>query len=181
MTNLFRRCLLAMAAAGLLAGCASNNIERYTSEKPALDLAQYFQGKTIGHGMVTDRSGAVIRRFVVRIDGQFSGNTGVLDEHFDWSDGEKERRVWRLEKAGPQQWIGRADDVDGVANGEVRGNSLRWGYVLNLKTKDGSVYKIDFDDWMHLIDPEGRVLMNRAIFSKFGIHLGEVIISFQKL
>ena len=40
-----RRCLLALATGTvLLAGCASQNIEQYAAEKPALDLAQYFNG-----------------------------------------------------------------------------------------------------------------------------------------
>ena len=78
-----RIALLAAAAAMIgLQGCAGPSVERYAQEKPALDLAQYFQGRTTGWGMVTDRSGEVTRRFVVQIDGRFEGNTGVLDETF---------------------------------------------------------------------------------------------------
>ena len=106
---------LAMLTLVGLQGCAGLSVERYSKEKPTLDLAQYFQGRTTGWGMVTDRSGEVTRRFVVQIDGHFVGTTGVLDEVFDWSDGEKQRRIWRLEKIGPNRWRGTADDVVGEA------------------------------------------------------------------
>jgi len=161
----------------LLAGCAGPQVEQYAAEKPALDLERYFSGSTTGWGMVTDRSGAVTRRFVVKIEGRFEGNTGTLDEHFDWSDGEKQRRIWRLEKVGPQRWIGRADDVVGEATGEIAGNALRWRYTLAVPIQ-GRVIHLSFDDWMVLIDD--KVLMNKAQFSKFGIHLGEVTLSFQR-
>jgi hypothetical protein len=37
---------------------------------------------------------------------------------------------------------------------------------------------VTFDDWMFLIDE--RVMLNRAVMSKFGFRLGEVFIAFNK-
>ena len=34
------------------------------------------------------------------------------------------------------------------------------------------------DDWMYLVDE--RVMLNKAVMSKFGIYLGEVTLSFTK-
>jgi hypothetical protein len=73
-------------------------MNQYANEKPRLDLAQYFGGQTTGWGMVQDRFGNVTRRFVVQIDGRFDGDQGTLDEKFEWSDGEKQQRIWRLKK-----------------------------------------------------------------------------------
>ena len=72
---------------------------------------------------------------------------------------------------------GRADDVIGEALGETQGNAFRWGYTLSLPV-DGSVYEVQFDDWMYLMDE--RVMLNKAHMSKFGIGLGEVTLSFVK-
>ncbi|MFZ9812718.1 MAG: DUF3833 family protein, partial [Burkholderiaceae bacterium] len=102
---------------------------------------------------------------------------GTLDEYFDWSDGEKQRRIWRLEQVGPGKWIGRADDVVGEATGEIAGNALHWRYTLAVPVQ-GRVINMAFDDWMVLIDD--KVMLNRATFSKFGIRLGEVTLSFQR-
>ena len=52
-----------------------------------------------------------------------------------------------------------------------------WKYKFNLKIGNKTV-KVDFDDWMFLV--EDNVLMNRAVFSKFGLKLGTVIITFKK-
>lgn len=174
-----RRVMLAATATTLLglAGCASQNIEPYAAERPQLDLAQYFNGKVIAHGIFQDRSGQVVRRFTVDMDGRWDGNQGVLDEHFTYSDGKKERRIWRLTKHADGRYTGTADDVVGTASGRAVGNAFQWAYTLNLPV-DGKVYEVQFDDWMYLIDE--RVMLNRATMSKFGIRLGEVTLSFQK-
>lgn len=179
MTTLPRRRLLAAAgAAALVAGCASAPTPAdYAAEEPALDLKRYFDGPLIAHGVFTDRAGKVQRRFIVQMTGRWTGNQGELDERFTYSDGSAERRVWKLTDLGQGRWRGVADDVIGEAQGEVAGNALRWRYTLALPV-DGTVYHVDFDDWMWLIDE--RVMLNKARMSKFGILLGEVTLAFSK-
>ena len=162
----------------LLCGCANQNIESYATERPQLDLAQYFNGKVIAHGIFQDRSGQVVRRFTVDMDGRWDGDQGVLDEHFTYSAGNKERRVWHLTKHANGHYSGTADDVIGTAKGRAVGNAFQWAYTLQLPV-DGKVYEVQFDDWMYLVDE--RVMLNRAAMSKFGVRLGEVTLSFQKL
>lgn len=160
-----------------LAGCAGNGVEQYRSAQPALDLSRYLNGQIEGWGMFQDRSGKVIKRFHVQIDARWDGDTGVLDEHFEWSDGTRSRRVWTLTRQADGSFEGRADDVVGTARGEVAGNALRWRYVLALPV-DGRVWHVDFDDWMFLMDE--RVMLNRSFMSKWGVHLGEVTLSFMR-
>jgi Protein of unknown function (DUF3833) len=160
----------------LLAGCASHKISDYTAEKPKFDMKQYFNGRIIAHGIVTDRSGKVTRRMVVDMKCTWNGDVGTLDEDFTYADGKKEKRVWTIRKQG-DRYIGTAADVIGEAVGEAAGNALNWKYVLSLDV-DGKNYQIDFDDWMWQIDD--KVLINRAVFSKFGFTLGEVLITFNK-
>ncbi|NYS36687.1 DUF3833 family protein, partial [Streptococcus danieliae] len=75
------------------------------------------------------------------------------------------------------RFIGTAPDVVGEAVGEVAGNALRWQYVLALPV-DGTLYHVDFEDWMFLMDD--KVMLNRAVMSKFGVGLGAVTLSFSK-
>lgn len=173
-----RRALLAASLAWLLGGCASQQLASYAAQRPALDLKTYFNGRLIAHGMFQDRSGQVVRRFVVEMTGTWNGNQGVLDERFTYSDGKTERRVWRLIDDGNGRYRGSADDVVGEASGQVSGNAFQWRYTLRLPV-DGRVYEVQFDDWMYLIDE--RVMLNRAEMRKFGIRLGEVTLSFTKL
>ena len=172
-----RRTFLIAAAALLLGACAGPNVADYAAEKPVLDLKTYFNGELEAHGIFTDRSGRVQRRFVVMMTGTWTGNQGTLDERFTYSDGKTERRVWRLTDEGNGRWTGRADDVVGVAEGSAAGNALNWRYTLKLPV-DGSVYEVQFDDWMYLMDE--RVMLNKAVMSKFGIRLGEVTLAFYK-
>lgn len=164
-------------AATLLVGCASPDVTRYATERPALELDQFFNGKIIAHGIFQNRSGEVVRRFTVDMDGKWEGNQGVLDERFTYSDGSTQRRVWHLTRLADGRYRGRADDVIGEAQGQVAGNALRWNYTLALPV-DGSTYHVQFDDWMILMSPQ--TMLNRATMSKFGVRLGEVLLSFQK-
>jgi Protein of unknown function (DUF3833) len=173
-----RRALTVCAAALTLAACASAPTPAdYASESPKLDLRSYFSGPLTAHGLFTDRSGKVVRRFTVKMTGTWSGNQGVLDEDFTYSDGKREKRVWRLTDLGGGRYSGRADDVVGEAVGTAAGNALNWRYTLALKL-DERVINVEFDDWMYLMDE--RVMLNRAAMSKFGIYLGEVTLAFTK-
>jgi hypothetical protein len=172
-----RRLFLAASAAMLLSACAGPRVDDYADQKPVLDLKTYFNGELVAHGVFSDRSGKVVRRFEVQMTGTWSGSQGTLDERFTYSDGKTERRVWKLTDEGNGRWSGRADDVVGVAEGRAAGNALNWRYTLRLPV-DGSVYEMQFDDWMFLMDE--RVMLNKAVMSKFGIRLGEVTLAFYK-
>ena len=62
--------------------------------------------------------------------------------------------------------------------GQARGNALNWRYTLRIPV-DGRSWEIEFDDWMFLVDPQ--LMINRAVMRKFGIRVGEVLLSFQRL
>jgi len=175
-----RRMLLAFGAAAstlVVSGCASQKVDAYASEKPALDLQQYFNGMLDAYGVFTDRSGSVVKRFTVVMRCTWQGDEGVLDEDFTYSDGTKQKRIWRLSKLSDGRYTGTADDVVGTAQGQVQGNAFHWTYTMALPV-DGSVYHVEFDDWMYLISDQ--VMLNKASMRKFGIQLGEVTLAFTK-
>ncbi len=180
MMMMKRRLILALASVSatlLLGGCASQSIENYASQQPALDLQQYFNGTLDAYGVFTDRSGAVVKRFTVLMLCSWTGDDGVLNEDFSYSDGTKQTRIWHLKKLGNGRFVGRADDVVGEALGESRGNAFHWTYTMRLPV-DKSVYEVQFDDWMYLVTD--KVMLNKAAMSKFGVQLGEVTLSFTK-
>jgi hypothetical protein len=175
-----RRCVLlsALAGATALVGCASPQPADYAREQPVLALERYFNGRVLAHGLFQKRGGEVVRRFTVVMDCHWEGDQGVLDEAFTYSDGSTQRRIWRLTRHADGRYTGRADDVVGEAHGQVAGNAFRWHYTLRLPV-DGTTYEVQFDDWMYLIDE--RVMLNRATMRKFGVRLGEVVLSFTKV
>ena len=169
--NLLLVSLLAMS------GCASIDVERYRAERPELRLEEYFNGTLDAWGMFQKRDGEVLKRFKVVVEASWTGNRGVLDEHFTYSDGSTQRRVWHITKTADNQYQGEADDVVGIARGVVAGNALHWAYTLRLPV-DGKEYAVVFDDWMYL--QEDGVLLNRSVMKKFGFKLGEVTLFFRK-
>ena len=173
----FSRWLPALALAAALAGCAAPDVADYSAQRPALDLSSYFNGRIEAWGMFSDRSGKVVKRFTVVLDCRWQGNEGVLDEDFTYSDGSKQRRIWKITRGTDGRYTGRADDVVGEAQGQARGNALRWNYTLALPV-DGRTWNVQMDDWMYLMDD--RVLLNKTVMTKFGVKLGEVTLSFRK-
>lgn len=170
------------SAALAMTGCGTRpQIVDYANEKPVFDLKSYFNGRVDGWGIFTDRAGKVARRFLVAMTCSWNGEEGILDEDFIYSDGKKEKRIWRMKRMvgtdGVVRYEGRADDVVGIGTGEQRGNAFRWGYALALPV-DGKVYEVQFDDWMYQLDD--KVVINKATMSKFGITLGELVVTFTK-
>jgi hypothetical protein len=177
MTPTLRRRHLLAAGALTLAGCAAPDATRYATERPLLRLEEYFDGRVDAWGLFTDRSGQVVKRFTVAMQCSWQGDQGVLDEDFTYSDGTKQRRIWRVRRLGDGRYSGRADDVVGEAQGQAAGNAIRWTYTLALPV-DGRTWHVQMDDWMYLMDES--TLLNRTAMSKFGIHLGDVTIAFRK-
>lgn len=174
--KLIKRLSSAIVGLLLLAGCATPGVDSYRAETPVLDVRSYFNGTVDGWGMVQDRSGKLLRRFHVVIVASWNGDTGTLDEHFEWSDGSRQQRIWTIVKNG-NRYTGSAADVLGDAAGEAAGNALRWNYVLQLPAEQGG-YAVDVDDWMYLVDED--TLLNRSSINKLGIRFGEITIAFRK-
>lgn len=173
-----KRFWLALVLVGGLAACTG---------KPALDdpklsqaefnLEDFFDGHVTAQGQFQDVFGTVRRRFVVEITGVWDGRVLTLTEDFSYADGSKEQRIWSLTKTGAQTWQGTAPGVIGTAQGEERGDTFNWTYQIDLPVPDGTM-RVRFDDWMWQLS-ETRVL-NRAYMKKYGVDIGEVIITFEK-
>ena len=170
--------LTVLTALWILTGCSNMNPEDFAGTEPNLVLEEYFAGQTRAWGIFEDRFGNLRRQFTVDITGTWDGEELVLDEHFHYSDGEKDRRIWRIGRLDEHTYEGRADDVIGVAEGTAYGNAVNWRYEIDLKVGDGS-WRVRFNDWMFL-QPNG-VLINRARVKRWGFDIGEVTLTFMKL
>ncbi len=128
--------------------------------------------------MVLDRSGNLLRRFEVDLVGTWKGDKGELAEWFSFDDGEKSTRIWYLEKTGENSYQGYADDVIGIAKGQTSGSVLYWNYDLDIKV-DGTLYTVNLDDWMFLMD-ENR-LFNKTEMTKFGFRVGTIVLYIERI
>jgi hypothetical protein len=174
------RALLILGLTLFLAACGGRPaLDDPPLGEAQLNLEEFFAGDLVAYGQFQDVFGTVRRRFVVAIDGTWDGETLRLVEDFTYEDGSTEQRVWTLTKTGPDTWQGTAPGVIGMATGEERGDTFNWQYTIDLPIGDGETLRVSFDDWMWLLS-EDR-LLNRAYMFRYGVRIGEVIISFEKL
>ncbi len=162
-----------------LNSCSSVNIKDIPDSNPKFVLEEYFAGATEAWGIVLDRSGVPIKQFNVKLNGtKTKENILVLDEQFTYSDGKKEERVWTITKTSEDNYEGTAKDVNGSAVGISKGHALNWKYSLKVPV-DGKDIDINFNDWMFL-QSDGSTLINKAVMTKYGIYVGEILIFFRK-
>ncbi len=166
-----------MAIMSILTACSGPTLNHYKGTEPPLDLKAYFNGPIKAWGVVQDRKGHVTRRFDISMVGTWDGDTGTLEEHFDYYDGKTQKRTWTIKKIADNSYEGSADDIIGMATGNLEGNAMRWAYVMDLDVGD-KTYRITFDDWMFLMND--GVLINRSYLKKFGITVAELTIFMQK-
>ena len=169
--------IAAVVSVALLGACSTTQIQDYARETPVLELRDYFNGALDAYGIFTDRSGKVVKRFTVVMNCTWTGDTGVLDKAFTYSDGTTQRRIWHLTRHANGRYSGQADDVVGRAEGQQSGNAFNWTYTLALPL-DGRVIEVQFDDWMYLMND--KVMLNKAAMRKWGVGLGDVTLSFFK-
>lgn len=162
---------------GLLSSC-STAIDHYRDSSPNFKLEAFFNGPLRAYGMVQDYSEQVTRRFIVNMIARWEGNEGILEEDFIYADGEKQRRVWYLNKLSEHHYQGRADDVVGIAEGHVEGFALNWNYTLQVPI-DGEIMEFQLDDWMYLVDENH--LLNRATMKKFGLPVAEITLYIERV
>ncbi len=161
-----------------ITSCSSYETKDYAANKPVLDIRQYLSGNVTAHGMIFDWKGKATRHFIATIKGQWQGENGTLTEHFTFSDGKTQERIWQISFNDKHNFTAKAGDVIGEAVGSQHGNAVNMSYVLRHKEDDGSTIDLTVDDWLFLTN-EG-VLLNRTKLYKFGIEVGEVFIAFTK-
>ena len=169
LTAYLTTAILALA----LSACSTVEVSDYSDLKPDLVLNDFFNGSLSAHGVVKDRSGRVIRIFNASIDASWDAGTGTLDEDFIFNDGEKQRRVWKLEPQDDGSYLGTAADVEGEGLLTQAGNSVFLDYVLQIPYGEGTV-DVRVDDRMYLVSP--GVLINESQMTKFGVRVGSILL-----
>ena len=161
-----------------LTGCAKDmKPTDFKDQKPRLVIEKYLSGNVKAWGVLQNRSGKVTRQFKADLNGKWDGNTLILDEIFNWNDGEKQTRKWTIKKIDEHNYEGTASDVVGKAIGYSYGPAFKFEYVLLVPIK-GKNIKITFDDWIFMQDE--RIAINRATMTKFGIKVAELTVMFVK-
>ena len=151
--------------------------EDFKDKKPRLIIEEYLSGEVKAWGVLQNRSGKVTRQFSAILDGKWDGKELILDETFNWDDGEVQKRQWKINKIDQHNYEGTAGDVVGKAKGFSYGPAFKFEYVLLVPVK-GREIKITFDDWIFMQNE--KVAINRAKMTKFGIRVADLTVVFVK-
>lgn len=171
--------LISIILTFFLTNCASNKMkpEDFKGKEPRLIIEKYLDGNVKAWGLLQNRSGEVTRQFSADLNGKWDGKQLILDEKFNWTDGELQTRQWTINKIDEHHYEGTASDVVGTAKGFSYGPAFKFEYVLLVPVK-GKNIKITFDDWIFMQDE--RVAINRATMTKFGFKVAELTVMFVK-
>ena len=91
--------ILLIIVLSLVTSCSNNmKPEDFKNTEPTLLIEEYFNGKVKAWGILQDRNGKVTRQFKANLIGSFNDNIITLDEDFYWTDGEKQKRTWKIKK-----------------------------------------------------------------------------------
>ena len=172
--------ILLIIFAQFITSCSSNSSmkpEDFKDKKPRLIIEEYLSGEVKAWGILQNRSGKVTRQFSAILNGKWDGKELILDETFNWNDGEVQKRQWKINKIDEHHYDGTAGDVVGTAKGYSYGPAFKFEYVLLVPVK-GKEIKITFDDWIFKQDE--KIAINRATMSKFGFKVAELTVFFVK-
>ena len=176
----FIQSILLIISLFLITSCSNNSSmkpEDFKNKEPRLIIEEYLSGNVKAWGVLQNRSGKVIRQFSADLDGKWDGKRLILDEKFNWDDGEIQTRQWQITKIDDNNYEGKAGDVVGKAKGFSYGPAFKFEYVLLVPVK-GKEMKITFDDWIFKQDE--RVAINKATMKKFGFKVAELTVVFVK-
>lgn len=171
--------ILLLPAVALLSACSvSLSGDDYVEQAPVFNLEAFFDGHVKAWGIVQNRSGEVVQRFEVDIQGRRIDGQLILDETFSYGLGEgPEKRVWTITDKGNGEYQGTASDITGQATGKSFGNAFNFAYEMDLPVDD-TTYRVQFDDWFFALND--NAMMNRSYIKKFGLVMAEVTIFMQR-
>lgn len=167
--------LLKVAAVIMIAALASACATRPHIPAEAADTAflaeRDLAGASVARGEFRTITG-VRRGFTAHLNGSWDGETLVLVEDFEFDDGERDRKTWRLRRIAPGRYLGTREDVVGEALGYQDGRAFRLEYNIVLPSENGRGRQVRFRDVM-VLDGRGDVL-NEATIGWFGVRVGSV-------
>jgi hypothetical protein len=160
-----------MLAAALASACATRPPVPASAAPDPFVIERDLVGSSVARGEFRTITG-VRRTFTARLNGSWDGRTLTLVEDFEFDDGERDRKTWRLERVAPGRYVGTREDVVGQAVGVQDGAAFRLEYDIRLPSDTGRGRKVRFRDIM--VRAENGDIVNDATVGWFGFRVGSV-------
>ncbi|MEM8772511.1 MAG: DUF3833 family protein [Pseudomonadota bacterium] len=164
--------LLMAPVAVAASACATRPVTPSSiSESRSFVVERDLVGKSVGRGVFKSLVGPD-RAFTAYLDGSWDGQTLTLVEDFEFDDGEKDRKTWRLTRQADGTFVGTREDVVGEARGYHDGDAFRLEYLVDFPKDGGGATRVGFRDV--LILREDGAIFNKATVGWRGLRVGGV-------
>lgn len=170
--------LALILALRMVIGFGAQKPADYAKATPTLDIRQHLSGPIRCEGVIYGPMGRVTSRFTADMEGRWTGNSGVLAEHFSYDSGTRQDREWRLTLGNDGKVRAEADDLVGAGQGQQSGAALQLNYTIRLPESAGG-HALQVTDWMYLVDE--NTIVNRSQFRKFGIKVAELVATMRRV
>ena len=164
--------LTAVSARALFLSFRAQRPADYASTSPEFELQRVLNGPILSEGLIYGPNGRMTNSFVARMYGEWEGDSGTLSEDFTYSNGKRMQRKWFITMGSGNAFTATADDIEGVATGEVSGSTAMMRYRIRLP-EDAGGHVLNVTDWLYLT--EDGAIMNRSEMRKFVIKVAELI------
>jgi hypothetical protein len=171
-----RRLFVPAVLASLLSACATAPAAPRDAIARPFVLERDLAGQTTARGEFRAITG-VRRPFTARLEGVMEGEVFVLTEHFEFDDGERDVKTWRLRRVAPGRFEGTREDVVGVAVGRQDGDYFRLEYNVRLPTENGRGRVVRFRDILFLNEAG---VGNTASVGWYGLRVGSVSLQIER-
>jgi hypothetical protein len=162
-----------LASIVLNSGCASNRPQDFAGSKTRFELIRFFTGHSRSWGVFENSSGQPQRYFTCNSYGQRdSAGDLTLTQHFLFSDGKAQLRVWQIHQVDSTHLEATANDIIGVARGVGFGNAFALEYTITLN-RHNPMATVHIRQWIYQLEGMDSV-MTRLVITKLGLTVIEV-------
>ena len=134
-----------------------------------------------GWAVLESPVGGLQKRATIEARGTYDEVAGVIrfTETYKFDDDHVDTVNWMIRKVADGKYEGEEPTVHEKARGEQAGCAFHWSYTRDTPQKDGSVIKLNFDDWFYMVDDRGCVV--RGTLGRLGLPFAVAHVSYRKL
>jgi hypothetical protein len=164
---------VALASFVLGTGCGNLLSQDLARSHASFELIRFFTGHSRSWGVFETSHGQPRRYFTCDSYGKRTkADDLTLYQHFLFSDGKTQNRVWQIHQLDSSHWKAKADDMVGLAQAVSFGNTLSLEYTITLD-RQNPMATVHIRQWIYQPEESGS-LMTRLVITKLGITIFQV-------
>lgn len=128
-------------------------------EETKFRLEDFFKGTFYSTGRIFNRKKQLTREFIVRGQAVYRKDTLILEEDFEYNDGDTDHRIWQILCLASGRYEGHTHGLVGKPPvTQIEGSQFNWSYRLKLPVRNINL-TFRFNDHMEFT---GNTVKNHA-------------------